>query len=117
MGLFLNLPPECCKEPVFYRPGGLYEIIYKLTKSTLLCLVQNVKYGFYNAKVMDMFEDPQNADEWLQVLGNRSERAPYQMMFPDKAPDGISPLNTDIPGCASPGFECSCTDCGNCQVL
>lgn len=71
-----------------------------------------MKYGAANLKAMDLFKGPKNAKEWLQFMGNASEKAPYQIFYPDKTPDGISALNTDIPGCGSTGFECSCADCG-----
>lgn len=78
------------------------------------CLVsQDVKYGVLNSRAMELFNDPKSGDEWLKFLGSRSEHSPYQINFVDNIPDDITPLNLSIPGCGSPGYECSCADCAS----
>lgn len=108
------------QEGSFQFLQGMHKVQATVSSYWLLCLLmtiylheQDVKYGVLNLKAMDLFEGPKSGDEWLKYLGSKDKHSPYQINFVDSIPDEITPLNSSIPGCGSPGFECSCADCAS----
>ncbi|GMH37538.1 hypothetical protein BSKO_05411 [Bryopsis sp. KO-2023] len=80
-------------------------------KNAVFDSCKEVKLGVTNSRAMQYFKNPRTANDWYKFLGNVDEYSPYQIAYPDAAPDEITPLNKTVPGCGSPGYECSCGDC------